>query len=71
MLCDTRKKKFFHESADDSGETPDCFIACDAVEQDEEEELLRKAMSLSLEDCTEDTDEEEVLMQAIALSLAD
>ena len=55
----------------DSGEAPNSQATCDK----EEEELLRKAIALSLEENNgededkEEDDEEELLKQAIALSL--
>ena len=60
-------------SSDGSEEGPDCLAAGqEEAEVAEEEELLRRAIALSLEATLEDDeDDEELLKQAIALSLSD
>ena len=72
LLC----LKLMHDitlSSDGSEEAPDCPAACqEEAEVEEEEELLSRAIALSLEGILEDDeDNEELLKQAIALSLSD
>ena len=70
LLC----LKLMHDitlSSDGSEEAPDC-PAASQEEAEVEEELLRRAIALSLEGTLEDDeDNEELLKQAIALSLSD
>ena len=59
-------------SSDGSAEGPECLAASQEEAEVEEEELLRRAIALSLEATLEDDeDDEELLRQAIALSLSD
>ena len=53
-LCGANKLEeslVFNQSADDFGKAPDYLVAC---EDEDEEELLRRAIALSLEESEED-----------------